>query len=277
MEGIHSTQSVASVASARSRAVPAPITPTPGSGTGVGAHGSKVKVKYQASKQIQVLHGLSLTIDLILAVILFSMLMSGSFELQMQQDGFCIVAAIAVMHILLHVPLLVALLKNWDYGFELFGSFGGPWIMASTIVFVYMIVDEVQHCKSENQTDRYQTRCFMPPIILFGFIAVQGILFHIFSRRLNLVNPEKTKQVTKSKSAHNLSMNAATTGTGGTQALRAGTLTHGIEVGMEKSLPTAGPSVASDVRSVKSLANKQKDGKSIHSVKSKSKVTAKKK
>lgn len=199
----------------------------------VGKRGSAVSdakgpATYQDSKQIKALHALSVATDVLIFVILVSLVVTGSLPLQIQVDGYFIDALIALFHVLLNIPLLLAVYRKWNAGFTIFISTGIPWIIASVAVFIYMLIDEWKNCKKDTKLDHMQTRCFGPPILLFSLILVQGLLHHRFNARWQLVNSKHIPKVHHHASSHI----ETGTGTGGNMTLlQQGTLTPGIFVG----------------------------------------------
>lgn len=245
------TKSEASIASRTSKAKPF----LHAAGSDVAA--AKLPAKYYQSKQIQFLHGLSILLDVVVFVVLLPLLLSGKFHLQTQVDGYFIVALISLFHLLLNVPLLIGILRQWDTGFSLFISTGIPRIIASVAVFIYMVVDEVRSCKQLTEQDRDHTNCFGPPILFFTLIVLQGILSHVFARRWKLVSSKQVNKATRNDTSTKLDMTRTTTGGGGTTVQQFGTMSPGLVVGeSQRSIQTKGTSDISIAQPSKPVAAK---------------------
>ena len=129
--------------------------------------------KYLVPKQTRVLHGLSVILDFAVAATLLAIVFGGFLVIQVQVDGFLIFALIALFHLLFNGILAVAMLRNWHPGYSLYLSFGTPWVIASLVVFAFLLYDEIRDCRDANDMDLKHTRCFVPTITLFAFIVLQ--------------------------------------------------------------------------------------------------------
>ena len=236
------------IASGASRVSAKAKVPASGVGSGLGSDVVRANKpeKYHQSKQIQILHGLSVLLDISVFIVLLSLVFSGVFRLQTQVDGYFIVGMISLFHLLLNVPLVIAIYRQWDGGFALFMSTAIPCVIATVAVEIYLLVDEVRVCKTTTELDEAHTTCFGPPILLFALLVVNGLLSHLFSRRWRFVNTKQAHKGTRNASTSNIESKTAG---GGTTLLQSGTVSPGIVVGeSQRSIQTKGQSNVSGTR-----------------------------
>lgn len=155
--------------------------------------------KYQSGTHVPGLHVVDAVADIVTMTVLSVLIAIGFFHLQIQVDGFSIIVMVALFHLLPNILLLVALSRDWDTGIALYMATGIPWLIATLAVFVYMLVQEAEHCQRDTKLDRFHTRCFVPPITLFCLMVLHGILWHFFYQRWTSVKRFKLKKTVQVK------------------------------------------------------------------------------